>query len=272
MTTSSSNVTVKNDSNNTMWAIITLIVIVLATIAANYLGFQANTDTGNIANDTFAGANYFFPETYVFTTIWPVIYLGIVGWAIYQALPANRDNPRFRAAAPWLMVNLILNGLWVWVFGMEMFVTTLPIMFALVFTGVIAYSKLEIGQTEVSTWERILQIPISIYLAWLTVATVANISSALISIEWGGFGLSYETWGVIMLLVGAVLSLFLYRTFYRDWVFLLVYIYAYVGIIVRYGDVQPILIAASAGAAVLLLAFIWDMIQRQRERAVIQTA
>ncbi len=216
--------------------------------------------------------NYFFPETYVFTTIWPVIYLGIVGWAIYQALPAQRDNPRFRAAAPWLMVNLILNGLWVWIFGMEMFVTTLPIMFALVITGVIAYSKLEIGQTKVGTWERILQIPISIYLAWLTVATVANIASALIAVEWGGFGLSYETWGVIMLLVGAVLALFLYRTFYRDWVFLLVYIYAYVGIIVRYGDVQPILIAASAGAAILLLAFIWDVIQRQRERAVVQTA
>lgn len=271
--TTSNNVAVKNDnSNNTLWSIITLVVIVVATIVANILGVAANTDTGDVANSTFAGTNYFFPETYVFTTIWPVIYLGIVGWAIYQALPANRDNPRFRAAAPWLMVNLILNGLWVWIFGMEMFVTTLPIMIVLVITGVIAYSKLEIGQTKVSTWERILQIPISIYLAWLTVATVANIASALIAIEWNGFGLSYETWGVIMLLVGAVLALFLYRTFYRDWVFLLVYIYAYVGIIVRYGDVQPILIAASAGAAVLLLAFLWDMIQRQRERAVVQTA
>ncbi len=272
MTSSSSNVAVKNDSNNTMWSIITLVVLVVATIIANILGFQANTDTGNIANETFAGANYFFPETYVFTTIWPVIYLGIIAWAIYQALPSQRDNPRFRAAAPWLMINLILNGLWVWVFGMEAFVSTLPIMLVLIITGVIAYSKLEIGQTPVGTVERILQIPISIYLAWLTVAAVANVASALIAVEWGGFGLSYETWGVIMLLVGAVLALFLYRTFYRDWVFLLVYIYAYVGIIVRYGDVQPILIAASAGAAVLLLAFIWDMIQRQRERAVIQTA
>jgi hypothetical protein len=271
MTAYSKETNVENN-NNTLWSIITLVVIVLATIAANYLGFQANTDTGNIANETFNNSNYFFPATYVFTTIWPVIYLGILGWAIFQALPANRDNPRFRAAAPWLMVNLILNGLWVWVFGMEMFVTTLPIMFVLVYTAAVAYGKLQIGQTKVGTWERILQIPISIYFAWLTVATVANIASALIAAGWNGFGLSAETWGVIMLLVGVGLAFFLYRTFYRDWVFLLVYIYAYVGIIVRYSDVQSILIAASAGVAILLVVFIWDMVTRQRQRAQLQTA
>ncbi len=77
-----------------------------------------------------------------------------------------------------------------------------------------------------------------------------------------------------MLLVGAVLALSPSTApSYRDWVFLLVYIYAYVGIIVSLtATCSPILIAASAGAAVLLLAFIWDMIQRQRERAVVQTA
>lgn len=264
MTTYSKDTTVSSNNNNTLWSIITLVVLVAATIAANWLGFQANTDTGNIANQTFNDSNYFFPATYVFTTIWPVIYAGILGWAVYQALPANRDNPRLRAAAPWLMVNLILNALWVWVFGMQMFVTTLPIMAVLVITGAIIYGKLEIGQTKVPTWERILQIPYSIYFAWLTVAAVANGASALIAAGWNGFGLSPETWGVIMLLVGAALAVFLYRTFYRDWVFLLVYVYAYVGIIVRYADVQPILIAASAGAAVLLGVFIWDMVIRRR--------
>lgn len=254
--------------NATAWSIVTLVVIILATIAANYLGFQANTDTGNIANDTFNDANYFFPATYVFTTIWPVIYLGIVGWAIYQALPANRENPRFRAAAPWLMVNLILNGLWVWVFGREAFVSTLPIMAVLVYTGVMVYSKLQIGQVKVGTWERILQIPISIYLAWLTVATVANIASALIAADWNGFGLSYLTWGVIMLLIAAGLAVFLYRTFYRDVVFLLVYLYAYIGIIIRYSDVTQILIAAAVGALIVGGLAVFHFINRRGQPAL----
>jgi translocator protein len=252
----------------TTWSIITLVVIVLATIAANFLGFQANTDTGDIANETFSGANYFFPATYVFTTIWPVIYLGILGWAVYQALPAHRDNPRFRAAAPWLMVNLVLNGLWVWVFGMEAFVSTLPIMFALVYTAVIAYSKLEIGQTRVDGWERILQIPISIYLAWLTVATVANIASALIAADWNGFGLSYITWGVIMLLVAAGLAVFLYRIFYRDVVFPLVYLYAFIGIIVRYNDITAILVAAGVGALIVGVVAVLHFVNRRGEPAL----
>ena len=199
------------NKNNRLWSIVTLIVLIAGVIVANYLGFRTATDTGDIANNTFNDVNYFFPAGYVFTTIWPVIYVGLAVWAIYQALPANRDNPRFRAAAPWLMVNIVLNGLWVLVFGMEAFVSTLPIMAVLVYTAVMAYRKLGIGVAQVGRTERLLQIPISIYLAWLTVATVANIASALIAVNWNGFGISYEVWGLIMLLVGVGLAIFLYR-------------------------------------------------------------
>lgn len=258
--------------NNKTRSIITLVVLILGTIIANYLGFQANTDTGNIANETFDNANYFFPATYIFTTIWPVIYTGIVGWAIYQALPANRDNPRFRAAAPWLMANIFLNGLWVLVFGREAFVSTLPIMFVLVFTTVMAYDKLKIGQVAVGRWERILQMPISIYLAWLTVATVANIASALIAIGWNGFGISSEVWGLVMLLVGAGLSVFLYRTFYRDVFFPLVYLYAYIGIIVRYSDVPLVLAGATAGAIIAGALATYHFVGRRSRAAALKAA
>ena len=239
------------NKNNRLWSIVTLIVLVVGVIVANYLGFRANTDTGAIANTTFNDINYFFPAGYVFTTIWPVIYLGLVAWAIYQALPANRDNPRFRAAAPWLMVNIVLNGLWVLVFGMEAFVSTLPIMAVLVYTAVVAYRKLGIGTAAVGRTERLLQIPISIYLAWLTVATVANIASALIAVNWNGFGISYEVWGLIMLLVGVGLAIFLYRGFNRDVAFPLVYVYAYIGVIVRYSDVPLVMTGAAIGAVAL---------------------
>ena len=237
-------------SNRTR-SIITLIVMVLGVILANYLGFRANTDTGDIANQTFNDTNYFFPATYVFTTIWPAIYAGLVGLAIYQALPANRDNPRFRAAAPWLMLNIFLNALWVWVFGREAFVSTVPIMLVLVFTTVMIYRKLEIGRAPVERWERILQIPISIYLAWLSIATVANIASALIAAGWNGFGLSAEVWALVMLLVGAGLAVFLYRGLGRDVVIPLTFIYAYVGVIVRYYDVPLVLVGAIIGAVSL---------------------
>jgi hypothetical protein len=257
-----------NKSNNRLWSIITLIVLIAGVIAANYLGFRANTDTGDIANNTFNDVNYFFPAGYVFTTIWPVIYIGLVAWAVYQALPANRDNPRFRAAAPWLMVNIVLNGLWVFVFGLEAFVSTLPIMAVLVYTAVVAYRKLGIGTAEVGRTERILQIPISIYLAWLTVATVANIASALIAIGWNGFGISYEVWGLIMLLVGVGLAFFLYRGLGRDVVIPLTYVYAYIGIIVRYSDEPLVLAGAAIGAVALAALSVYHFIGGGRARAL----
>jgi hypothetical protein len=62
--------------------IVVLILILASTVAANGLSIAfSETDTGNIANQTFQDSVYFFPATYVFATIWPVIYLGIVGLA-----------------------------------------------------------------------------------------------------------------------------------------------------------------------------------------------
>lgn len=258
-------------SNKTR-SIITLIVMVLGIIAANYLGFQANTETGNVANTNFDDLNYFFPATYVFTTIWPVIYGGLLGWAVYQALPANRDNPRYRAAAPWLMLNIFLNGLWVLIFGMEAFATTVPVMVILLFTTVMAYRKLEIGRAQVGTVERLLHIPVSIYLGWLSVATVANVASALIAAGWNGFGISYEVWGLIMLLVGAALAIFLYRGLGNDVVIPLVFLYAYIGIIARYSDVSLVVAGAAIGAVIVAATAVYHFVRRRGQPSALKTA
>ena len=253
-------------------SILTLVLVTLGIIAANYLAFRSNTDTGDIANNTFNDTNYFFPATYVFTTIWPVIYARLFGWAVYQALPANRDNRRFQAAAPWVVLNIFLNALWVLVFGMEAFVSTLPIMFALVIVTLIVYRKLEIGVTPVSLWERLIQITISIYFAWLTVATVANIASALISVGWNGFGLSAEVWALVMLLVGAGLALFLYRGLRHDVVILLTYLYAYAGILVRYSDVTLVLAGGVLGMLIIGAAAARHFIARRGQTATLKAA
>ena len=256
-------------SNRTR-SFITLIVMILGIILANWLGFRANADTGDIANQTFNDTNYFFPATYVFTTIWPVIYAGLAGWAVYQALSAQQDNPRYRAAAPWLMLNIALNALWVYVFGLEAFISTLPIMVVLVYTTVVAYRKLEIGRADLGRWERLLHIPFSIYLGWLTVATVANVAAALIAAGWNGFGIGAEVWALVMLLVGAGLAVFLYRGFNRDVVIPLVYLYAYVGIIVRYSD-EPLVLAGAAVGALIVAAVAARHFLSSRQ-AVLKTA
>ena len=253
-------------------SLLTLVLIIIGVIVANIIAFQSNTDTGNIANETFNDLNYFFPATYVFTTIWPVIYAGIIGFAIYQALPAGRDNPRFQAAAPWMVLNIALNALWVYIFGLQMFVTTVGIMVTLLAVTVVVYRKLDIGGARVGLWERLIQITVSIYLAWLSVATVANIAAALISVGWNGFGLSAEVWALVMLLVGAALAVFLYRGLGNDVVIPLTYLYAYLGIVVRYSDVPLVMAGSVIGIVIVGGLAGWHFINRRGQSAALKAA
>ena len=244
--------------------IITLVVIIGASVVANILGMaMGETDTGNIANETFNDTVYFFPATFVFATIWPVIYLGIMGLAIHQALPSQAVNPRYRRGGYMLAINLVLNAAWVWVFGGQFFTASFIVILPIMVTGVLAYAWLGVARSPGAPGaERVLKVSVGMYTAWLTIATVANASAALAAGGWNGFGLAYETWGVIMLIVGIGLGLILYLLF-RDPAFPFVYMYAYAGILVRrIGEVQAIATAAAIGAGLFLVLLLLSLIFR----------
>ena len=212
--------------------IITLVALVGSVAAANFFGLAGENNTGEVANQ-FADRNYFFPAGYVFGTIWTVIYAGVIAYAIYQALPGQRENDRFRAAVPWFIVNMLLNAFWTYIFGLEQYVLSLVVIIVIVFTGIMTYRALRIGRvTDVTTVERVTWVTIGIYIAWLCVATVANVTIVWITQGWSTFGISDPIWGAIMLAVGGALGLFLSWAL-RDLVIYGVFVYAYIGVIVR---------------------------------------
>jgi hypothetical protein len=53
----------------------------------------------------------FTPAGYVFS-IWGVIYLALILYATYQALDAQRDNPRLRKTGWWFVVSCAANMVW----------------------------------------------------------------------------------------------------------------------------------------------------------------
>ena len=235
-------------------------IIILAAIIANVgnaLTVSASVDTGTIA-ESFANENFFFPAGYVFATIWPVIYLGLIGLGIYQALPAQADSDRFRQAMPIFAVNMLLNAAWNPAFNNQVwnFWLSLIVIIGMLITVALVYVRLRVGRTdEASRTEKILWIPLAIYFAWLTVATVANITILLIAMDWNGFGIAYATWGVVMIGVGVLLAIGL-TYLLKEPTFLAVYAYAFAGVVVRYqGDAQNVALAAGIGAA--LLALLW---------------
>ncbi len=101
------------------------------------------------------------------------------------------------------MLGGLANSAWIFLWHYELFVATLGAMLILLASLIAVYLNLGIGRTRVSAGENwAVRIPFSIYLGWITVATIANISDVFDFVKWNGFGISPVAWMVIIL--GAV--------------------------------------------------------------------
>jgi uncharacterized membrane protein len=202
---------------------------------------------------------YFVPAGYVFS-IWGLIYVGLIAYAIFQALPAQRENPRLRAAGWWIVLGGAANSAWIFLWHYEQFPLTLIAMLTLLAALIITYLRLEINRSKVSTGEKwAVHLPFSIYLGWITVATVANITDVLDFIKWDRFGMASETWMIIML--AAVLAIAALMNFTRrDIGYTAVILWALIGIAVKHAAVSvvavPTWITFGLTALTLALAFL----------------
>jgi hypothetical protein len=208
---------------------ISVVVSILATIIVNGLANALpinGLNTGEIS-DRFEV--YFTPAGYVFS-IWGLIYLGLIAFAIFQALPAQRDNPRLRSTGWWIALGSLANIAWILLWHYEFFPLTILVMLALLASLIIVYLRLGIGRTAVSKAESWLaRVPFSIYMGWITVATVANATALLDYLKWNAFGIAAEIWMVIILAAVLVISVLMSFT-RRDVAYTLVILWALAGI------------------------------------------
>jgi hypothetical protein len=226
---------------------------------ANALPLNGQT-TGEIS-DRFQV--YFVPAGYVFS-IWGLIYVGLILYAIYQALPAQRENPRLRATGYLFVLSCLANMAWLFLWHYEVFLLTVVAMGALLLLLIAIYLRLGIGRAAVSTAEKwLVQLPFSIYLGWISVATIANMTSVLDYLNWGGWGISPEIWTVIMLLVGTGLAFGL--AFSRgDLAYGLVIIWAYAGIAVKHSGTPFVATAAWIAVGLVVLAVVIGLFLNRR--------
>jgi len=237
--------------------IIRQIIVVLALIAVIVVNGLANAlplngqGTGEIS-DRFQV--YFVPAGYVFS-IWGLIYIGLILFAIYQALPSQRENLRLAGIGYLFVLSCIANIAWLFLWHYERFVWTVVAMFSLLGLLIAIYLRLEIGRAVVPASEKwFVQIPFSIYLGWVSVATIANVTSTLDYVNWGGWGIPAQWWAVIMLAVGVILA-FVMGLRHGDAAYMLVFVWAFAGIAVKQSGAPLVATAAwvAAGLTVLLL-------------------
>jgi hypothetical protein len=220
---------------------VAVIVTILSTLIINGLANALplnGLNTGQISDRFHV---YFVPAGYVFS-IWGVIYLGLIAFAIFQALPSQRENPRLRATGWWISLGGLANCAWIFLWHYQQFPLTLIAMLVLLITLIVTYLRLGIGKTLVSTVEtRAVRLPFSIYLGWITVATVANVTDVLDYLKWNGFGIAPETW--MTLVLTAVLMIAALMNFTRrDVAYTLVILWALAGIAVKFAGLAIIIL------------------------------
>ena len=236
--------------------IVRQILVVLATLTTIAVNGLANTlpingkGTGEISDNFDV---YFVPAGYVFS-IWGLIYLGLLAYSIYQALPAQRENPALQKIGYLYVWSCVANITWLFLWHYEIFPLTLIAMLAILGLLIAIYLRLNIGKAQVPAAQKwLVHLPFSIYLGWITVATIANATSLLDYVGWNGWGISPEVWTVLMLLAAVVISGMM--SFTRgDIAYSLVLVWAFVGIAVKHQDITTV--AAAAWVAALFVGLL----------------
>ena len=240
------------------------VVAVIATITMNILANALPLNGQNTGDISDRFQVLFVPAGYVFA-IWGLIYIGFLAFGVYQALPSQRENPRLRRVGYLFVLSCVANIAWLFCWHYNQFALSVVAMLALLALLITIYLRLEIGVKPVSTAEKwTVNIPFSVYLGWITVATIANITDLLYYIGWSGWGLAPEVWAVIMLAAAVIITaLMLLRR--GDIAYALVIVWALLGITVKQLSNGTVAVASLLANAIVLALLIYTLVRRGKK-------
>lgn len=174
---------------------------------ANILPINNNT-TGGLSDQY---PNLFVPAGFTFS-IWGVIYVLLGIFVIYHFIMAIKkdvsQNSSIERIGVLFFITCLANVGWIFAWHYEILPLSLILMLILLGCLVMIYLRLNIGKSDVTKNEKYLvHVPFSVYLGWITVATIANITALLVDMNWGAFGLGEQFWAVAVIVVALAITL-----------------------------------------------------------------
>jgi translocator protein len=186
------------------WRIAALVAVV-ANVTFNYANDHLGRHTLSVAEVSEKYPTLFTPAPYAFA-IWGVIYGATLLYSVLALLP-NQLEVRFHdRVAPWLVLTNALASLWLALFSAEQLGPSVLIIGAIVTSCVVMYSIASdhLMTEHLSHWWR---VPFGLWLGWLSVAALANLSTALVAAGWDGWPLSPPVWAAVMLAAALLVAL-----------------------------------------------------------------
>lgn len=228
-------------------------------------------DVGEISNQY---ESLFTPAGQTFI-IWSIIYVALIAFNIYHLIKAFKEdeshpaNTDINKLSYLFIINNIATAAWLIVWVNNYITLSVILIIIQLITLIIMHLRLKIHDASRSFTSKLFtQFPLSIYLGWIAIATIANISTWLTAIEWNGWGVSAINWTITMIAIAVLLTISVINR-RKNVFFGLVVIWALYGIITKQTiaqDHEPIIMVAWAGTAIIALACIFGLIRNFRRR------
>lgn len=187
---------------------VTVLVVAVAAVIAATIGSGAfgGTPIAEAADGALSASSTPVAPGGPAFAIWSVIYLGLLVCAVWQALPAQRTNPRVRSIG-WLMAaSMVGNAAWILVVQAGWLTVSVVVIVGLLMVLVVILERL-LDSPPASRWEAVVvDGTFGLYLGWVTIATIANITAALSAADVGDLGLGGTGWSVVLLVAAATIG------------------------------------------------------------------
>jgi hypothetical protein len=214
-------------------------------------------------NDISAGGvsdkyyTLFTPAGFTFS-IWGLIYLFNLFFSIrlFWEGVKGRWSRELNSISIYFILTCILNISWIYAWHYDTLALSVLLMLGLLIVLILLYQKVS-EKHYTSIWAYLsAYTPISLYLGWICIATVANFSVWLTALMWDGTPFSAAFWASLMLIVAALINLFILVK-KRDIVFALVYLWAAYGIYsarLNEGVIEDIWVSRTATGGIIIVS------------------
>ncbi len=209
--------------------------------------------------------------------IWGIIYISLFLFCIYHVFQAftqhadQRVNQDVKKMGGLFVINNLATAIWVFAWLNEWLFPSVILMFIQLISLLAIHIRLNIyNPRRALTGKVFSQFPLSIYFAWICIATIANTSAYLVSIKWDGWGITPEHWAIILIGIASLICLFMVFV-RRNVAFALVVMWALYGIILKRQQIdaqtyEQVIQAAWTAFAVLGVAAIIQFVNNSRSR------
>jgi hypothetical protein len=246
--------------------LIGFIAFVVFNLLANIIPYGGVTTA--YVSDYYA--NLFAPSGLTFA-IWGAIYILVGLFAVYQV---RGYKPELTSRISyWFLLSCVLNVVWLFLWQYFQIPLTLIVMLLLFLTLLMIYMRLG-TYTGFTKENLVMRVPFSVYLGWISVATIGNVTTLLVYLNPSlvnpsvdAFGIAQYIWAILIIAVATILCLVVLFT-RKDIAYSLVFVWALLGIVIkRIADYSNVALTAAIGLVAILIGIMLVWFRYWKKRA-----